>query len=334
MAISPLSQFTPLFAAVFIITWLIVPFWIRRAQSAGLVGKDVHKKSLPPVAEMGGVTILLSFILGVMGYVAMRVFIFKANTDITFILAVLSAILLAGIIGIIDDILGWKIGLRQWQKPLLTLLVAMPIMAINAGSHSMSFPGLGSVDFGMFYPLLVIPAFILVGTNGFNMLAGYNGLEAGQGIIILSTLGYFSYATGSSWIAVVSFCMVFALLGFWIYNRYPAKIFPGDTLTYTVGALTGAIAIMAELQKIFLILFIPYIIEFFLKLRGKFQKESFAKVQDDGTLALQYNSIYGLEHLVVKIMNSLQIKTTERKVVYALHALQVCCVLLALALYL
>ncbi|MBI2145842.1 hypothetical protein HYU22_00700 [Candidatus Woesearchaeota archaeon] len=333
MVLPLFNQFTPLFAAIFIITWLIIPFWIRRAQKAGLIGKDVHKKNLPQIAEMGGVTVLLSFILGVMGYVAMRIFIFKAETNITAILAILSAILIAGTIGIIDDILGWKIGLRQWQKPLLTLLVAMPIMAINAGSHVISLPWLGSIDLGILYPLLVIPAFIMVGTNGFNMLAGYNGLEAGQGIIILSTLGYLSYVTGSSWMAVVSFCMVFALLGFWIYNRYPAKIFPGDTLTYTVGALAAAIAIMANLQRVFLILFIPYILEFFLKLRGKFQKESFAKVQDDGSLTNQYDSIYGLEHLMILIMNKLKIKATERKAVYSLHAFQLCCVLLAVVLY-
>ncbi len=332
MVLTLFNQFIPLFAAVFIITLLMVPFWIRRAQKAGLVGKDAHKKNLPQIAEMGGVVVLLSFILGVMGYVAMRVFLFQANTNITSILAILSAILLAGIIGTMDDILGWKIGLRQWQKPLLTLLVAMPIMAINAGTRVMHLPLLGTIDLGILYPLLVIPAFILVGTNGFNMLAGYNGLEAGQGIIILSTLAYFSYVNGSSWTAIIALCMVFALLGFWLYNRYPAKIFPGDTLTYSVGGLAAAIAILANIEKVFFILFIPYIIEFFLKLRGRFQNESFAKLDEQGYLVQPYDKLYGLEHVAIKLLNAAKMKATERKVVYALHAFQLLCVALLFVL--
>lgn len=321
-----ISKFVPLFLTVFVLTWIIVPFWIKRAKKAGLVGKDVHKDNGQEIAEMGGIIVLLTFLIGVMGYVAMRIFLFQAETYITFILSLLTATLIAGTIGIIDDILGWKIGLKQWQKPLLTLLVAAPIMAVNAGTRIMSFPLLGKIDLDIFYPLLVIPAFLLVGTNGFNMMAGYNGLEASQGIIILSTLAYFSYVHDSAWLTVISLCMVFALLGFLIYNRFPAKIFPGDALTYTVGALSAAIVIFANLEKIFLILFIPYIIEFFLKLRGKFKKESFAQVKEDGTLLPRYEKIYGLEHLAVRILNKLKIKTTERKVVLSLNLFQLFCV--------
>lgn len=318
------TQFIPLFFTVFIITWLVVPMWIKRAKQAGLVGKDIHKWNTMMVAEMGGITILLGFIIGIMGYIAMRVFIFHTNTNIAPILAILTAVLLAGIIGIIDDILGWKIGLKQWQKPLLTLLVAAPVMAVNAGTRVMGIPLLGSVDLGIVYPLVVIPVFVLVGTNGFNMLAGYNGLEAGQGIIILLTLSYYSHLIGSSWLAVVALCMVAALIAFILFNKFPAKVFPGDTLTYTVGSLTAIIAIFANLEKIFLILFIPYIIQFFLKLRGKFQKESFAKILEDGTLVPKY--FYGLENLMVQLLNRSKIKTTERKVVYGLYAFQLICV--------
>ena len=328
MNIPILNQFVPLFVSVFILVWIITPFWIKKAKKAGLIGKDIHKNKPTQIAEMGGIVVLLGFIIGIVGYVAMRIFIFRAETNVTSIFAVLSAVLLAGIIGIMDDILGWKIGLKQWQKPLLTILAAAPIMAVNAGTRVMVFPIFGRVDLGIVFPLFIIPIFILIGTNGFNMLAGYNGLETGQGIIILSTLAYFSYKTGNAWITVVALCMVMALLGFLIYNKYPAKIFPGDTLTYIVGSLAAIIAIMANLEKIFLILFIPYIIEFFLKLRGKFKKESFAQINEDNTLTPRYNKLYGLENAMVKLLNKLKIKTTEKKVVYSLHGLQLICVVL------
>ncbi len=327
-----LNQFLPLFLTVFIITWLLVPFWINRAKKAGLTGRDIHKVEEKQVAEMGGVVVLLGFIAGVLLYVAMRVFIFKANTNIAAILAILTGILLAGMIGMIDDILGWKIGLKQWQKPLLTVLVAAPVMAVNAGTRVMTIPFLGDTDLGIIYPLLIIPFLIMIGTNGFNMLAGYNGLEAGMGVIILSTLAYFSYVIGTPWLSIIALCMVMALLAFLIYNRYPAKVFPGDTLTYTVGALAAMIAIFANIEKIFIILYIPYIIEFFLKLRGKFKKESFARIQEDGTLVPRYEKIYGLENWVVNLLNKLKVRTTERKVVHVLYALQMFCVLLTFIL--
>jgi len=323
-------QFIPLFATVFIIVWIVMPHWIKRAQKAGLMGKDIHKNSDQPVAEMGGIVVLLGFLIGIMGYVAMRIFMFKTNSDIVSILAILTAVLIAGVIGIIDDILGWKIGLRQWQKPLLTLLVAAPIMAINAGTRTMMLPFLGQTNLGMIYPLIIIPILIVVSTNGFNMLAGYNGLETGMGIIILTTLAYLAATTGSPWIAVVALCMVAALMGMFVFNKYPSSVFPGDTLTYTVGALIGIMAITANLEKIFIILFIPYILEFFLKLRGRFQKESFAQIQEDGTLKPRYAKNYGLEHLAVRLLNKLRIKTNERKVVYLLYGFQLCFVVIAI----
>ncbi|MDP3989660.1 MAG: glycosyl transferase family 4 [archaeon] len=321
------SYFVVLFSIVFVTTWLLLPWWIKTAKKAGLVGKDIHKVKERNVAEMGGIIVLLGFIIGIIGYIALRIFVLDANSNIVSILAVLVGIFLATIIGIIDDVLGWKIGLKQWQKPVLTLLVATPIMAVNAGTRMMSIPLMGNIDLGLVYPLIIIPILIAIGTNGFNMLAGYNGLEASQGIIILTTLAYYSYITSSSWLSIVALCMVAALGAFLFFNKYPAKIFPGDTLTYSVGGLAAMIAIMANLEKIFIILFIPYVIEFFLKLRGSFKKESFARVQENGTLVPRYKKIYGLENLSVLIMNKLKIKTTEQKVVFSLYCFQLLFVL-------
>ncbi len=50
--------------------------------------------------------------------------------------------------------------------------------------------------------------------------------------------------------------MVGALLAFLWFNWYPAKVFPGDTLTYSVGALVACIAILGDMEKIAVILFI------------------------------------------------------------------------------
>lgn len=285
----------------FVVTLLSAPCWIRKAFNAGLVGKDIQKKKQPKVAEMGGVIVLFGFIIGTLFYVAMLTFVLQDNSSVIAILAAITTVLMASTLGIIDDLLGWKIGLQQWQKPLLMIIAALPIVVINAGQSTMSVPWLGAINFGLWYPLLIVPLIIIITANGFNMLAGYNGLEAGLGVISLATLGIIAAVSGQISVSVLAFIMVAALLAFLVFNKYPAKVFPGDSLTYQVGALIGVIAILGNIEKALVILYIPYVIEFFLKLRGKFKKESFAKVLPDGRLTNRYSKWYGLEHVAVSI---------------------------------
>lgn len=58
-----------------------------------------------------------------------------------------------------------------------------------------------------------------------------------------------------------------------LYNRYPARVFPGDTTTYPVGACTALVAVLADLERYALMLFFPYYIEFLLKARGRLKPE-------------------------------------------------------------
>ena len=122
--------------------------------------------------------------------------------------------------------------------------------------------------------------------------------------------------------------MVASLAAFFIFNRSPAKIFPGDTLTYSVGALIAIIAITANIEKIAIIIFIPYFIELILKLRGKFQKESFAQLNKDGSLKIK--KIYGLEHLLIYIRQKMNKKTYENDVVVSVYLIQLVFILISL----
>lgn len=310
------------FAISFLATLIITPYWIIRARKAGLVGIDVHKFDQRKIAEIGGIAVAVGFVFGVLSYIAIKTFYLGSDEVINPILATLSTVLIITLVGLIDDILGWKIGLRQWQKPFLTLVAALPIMVINAGHSTMAFPLIGEINLGFLYPLFIIPLAIVGASNGFNMLAGYNGLEAGMGVIILSALGFIAWQQGIGYVAVVALCMVSALLAFLIFNRYPSKIFPGDTLTYSVGAVIACIAILGNMERAAVILFIPYFIEFFLKLRGLMQKESFAKVNSDNSLEPRYNKIYGLEHFMVFLLQKVKRKVYEMDVVYSLYIVE------------
>ena len=324
---TPLSLMEPLLALSFVIsfavTLVLTPHWIKAAKRVGLVGRDMNKYDKPEVAEMGGIAVLAGFLAGIFYYIGLSTFYFKQNGFIVYIFAAISSILIISIVGIIDDVLGWKIGLKQWQKPLLTLAAALPMSAINAGKSTMILPFIGAVDFGILYPLLIVPIGIAGASNGFNMLAGYNGLEAGMGIIITTALSYVAYTNGYPWVSVLGMCMVFSLLAFLRYNWYPAKVFPGDTLTYSVGALIACLAILGNMEKVAVLLFLPYYFEFILKLRSKLKAESFGKPKEDGSLELPYERIYGIEHLAIAFIKKIKNKAYERDVTLLILSIEV-----------
>ena len=287
-------------AVSFLSTYILMPYWIKAAKKTGLVGKDVNKFEKPEVAEFGGIAIVAGFMAGILAYIGLSTFYFGNTTHLILILAAVSTILGITIVGMLDDLLGWKIGLAQWEKPLLTLPVALPMMAVNAGESVMNLPIFGAVDFGILYPLIIIPAGIVGAANGYNMLAGYNGLEAGMGVIILSVLGFAAWQGGYGWVAVFSLCMVFSLLAFLRYNWYPAKVFPGDTATYSIGALIACVAIMGNMEKIAIGLFALYFIEFLIKASTRFKGECFSSPGDDNVLTCAKRP-ESLTHVMIKL---------------------------------
>ena len=294
--------------------------------------EDINKQNRPKnVAGSGGVAVFLGFILGTLGYIALKTFYFKSNDNLVEIFALLSVILIIAFIGFMDDLFGWrKGGLSKRSRIILLIFASIPLIVINAGESSMM-----GIGFGFFYPLLLIPLGIAGVSATFNFLAGYNGLEASQGVIILFALSVITFLMGNKWLSVIGLCMVASLVGFYLFNKYPAKIFPGDVMTYSVGALIAVIAILGGIEKIAIFFFIPYIIETVLKLRGKLKKESFAKVNEDGSLDMPYEKIYGLEHLAIKILKKVKKnkKVYEKEVVYLINIFQILIIVLGLVVF-
>lgn len=305
----------------FLVTLMFLPYWIRRAKAHNLTLIDEQKIKRKVVAGLGGLIVVLGAMIGILSYVAVQVFVYQNDKPFV-LLAATSAILLALIIGLIDDLLGRKIGLQQRHKPFLSILIALPIMAVNAGVNVMSLPFIGDVNLGQFYPLLIIPIAIIGAANGFNMLAGMNGLEAGLGIIILGTLGYISWVTHASVAALIAACSVAALIAFLWFNKYPAKILPGDTLTYSIGATIAIVAITGNIEKYALLLFIPYFIELALKARGKMQKESLARPLQDGSLVNKYKKFYSLNHVAISFLRKIKKRAYEYEAVVLLLGFQ------------
>lgn len=286
------------------------------------------------ISGSGGVIAILGFVIGVLIYVAYRVFYLgDYNSHLVEIFALLSVILILASIGFVDDLFGWrKGGLSKKSRIILVLFSSIPLIAINAGKNIVNFPFIGTVDLWIIYPLIFIPIGIVGATTTYNFLAGFNGLEAGQGIILLGALGFVAFLTKNSWLTVIAFCMVATLFAFLIYNFFPAKIFPGDSLTYPVGGLIAIIAILGDFEKIALFFFIPYILEVGLKLRGKLEKQSFSKPYNYG-IELRYDKIYSLNHLAIYLMQRFGIRPGEKKVVVAIWLFQILIVLIGFIIF-
>lgn len=204
-------------ALSFLITFISLPHWIKRAKERGLVGQDFHKRDNREVAELGGIVVVFGTSLALLLYIALETFYFHGHFAVLF-LATIASLLMATVIGIIDDILGWRLGLKQREKVAFSFLIPIPIMVINAGHSTMTFPFLGPINLGLAYPLIIVPVGIIGSVNGFNMLAGYNGLEAGLGTIILTTLGLIAWHQKAYPASLFSAILVASLIAFLFYN--------------------------------------------------------------------------------------------------------------------
>lgn len=319
----------------FILTIYTLPKWILKCKQVGYLWADMNKvNKVKNVAASGGIIVVIAFILGVLSYIAIKTFIFGQDDRTLQIFALLNVILILALVGFVDDVLGWTHkGLSIRFRLFLAFLASIPLVVINAGTKIVDIPFFGLTDLGIYYSLILIPIGIAGSATTYNFLAGFNGLEAGQGIIIISFLSFVAYLTNNYGLTVVGLTMVASLVVFYIYNKYPAKVFPGDILTYSIGALIAGMAIIGNFEKIAVLVFTPYIIETILKLRGKLEKHSFGKVNEDGSLSLPYNKIYGLTHLSILILGKLKDKVYEKDVTHLIFEFQIAICLFSLFIF-
>jgi UDP-N-acetylglucosamine--dolichyl-phosphate N-acetylglucosaminephosphotransferase len=260
----------------------------------------------------------------------LKTFYFKSSENLIEIFAILTVILIVSFIGLIDDVLGWKIGLNKKTRLFFLLFASIPLIVINIGESRVI-----GMEIGLIYPLILIPIGIIATSSTFNFLAGYNGLESSQGILILSGLTFVCYRIGNSWLSLIGLIMIASLFSFYLFNKYPAKILPGDSLTYSIGALIGIMAIVGNIEKVAIFFYIPYILEVGLKVRGKLKKESFAKLNERGGLEIPYEKFYGLEHIAVYLLKRIKKEklVKENEVVLLINLFQIAIILIGLLIF-
>lgn len=237
----------------------IIPALLRLkvGQTVRDEGPESHlKKNGTPT--MGGIIFLLGFVVSCVVY----------GFGCPDIWPVLFLTVGFGCIGFVDDfikvVLKRSLGLRAWQKLLLQLLVAVAFgfWLQNAGiSLGMRVPFTGGyvLDFGIFnIPVLI---FIVLGTtNGTNFTDGLDGLASSVTAVVALFFGVVAMQiSGEVYVAAIA--MFGGLLGFLLYNVYPAKVFMGDTGSLALGGFVAGMAYMMQLPIFIAIVGVIYLAE-------------------------------------------------------------------------
>lgn len=111
------------------------------------------------------------------------------------------------------------------------------------------------------YAIVLIPFLVAATTNAVNLHDGMDGLAGGTSMIVFATLAMLLFITGNAPLAWVAATCSGSLLGFLIYNRYPAKVFMGDTGSLFLGGLMAALVVAGGLTVWFVPLSLIYIVE-------------------------------------------------------------------------
>ena len=238
---------------------IVIPF-LRRLKVGQTERKELEshlKKNGTPT--MGGLMILASIIITSVFYVK----------DYPKIVPILFMTVGFGVIGFLDDylkvVLRRSDGLLAWQK-MLCQIVVTTVFAVYMGCYSdvpltmlIPFSGGKYLDLGWgAFPVLYLA---VIGTvNGTNFTDGLDGLASSVTIMVATFFSVVAIGTNAG-IALITCAVVGALLGFLLFNVYPASVFMGDTGSLALGGFVVSAAYMMQMPLFIVIVGLIYLVE-------------------------------------------------------------------------
>ena len=239
---------------------IVIPFLrkLKMGQTERVEGVQSHlKKAGTPT--MGGVIILASVVITSLVYVK----------DYPKIIPVLFLTVGFGLIGFLDDYLKVVMkrsdGLYPWQKMALqfvvTAIFAVYIIKVAEVPLTMLVPfgGGKSLDLGWFAVVVLFVA-VLGTVNGTNFTDGLDGLASSVTVLVAVFFTVVAIGTDSG-ISPITCAVVGALMGFLLFNVYPASVFMGDTGSLALGGFVAGTAYMMQMPLVIVIVGLVYVVE-------------------------------------------------------------------------
>lgn len=246
---------------------------------ANLYGIDMNKRCGDRIPEAIGVFTGCIFLVMMFLFIPIPFtdYIFRNenfphNKFVEFLAALLSICCML-FLGFADDVLD----LRWRHKLLLPTIASLPLLMVYYVNFNSTIiiipkplrPWFGfSLDLWIFY-YVYMGMLAVFCTNAINILAGINGLEVGQSLIIAMSILIFNIIElfGGQWKAH-QFSIYFMLpyiatsLALFKFNWYPSQVFVGDTFCYLSGMTFAVVGIIGHFSKTALLFFIPQVVNF------------------------------------------------------------------------
>ncbi|HIY00310.1 MAG TPA: phospho-N-acetylmuramoyl-pentapeptide-transferase [Candidatus Blautia faecipullorum] len=248
------------FAVSVILGPVIIPFLrkLKMGQTERAEGVQSHlKKAGTPT--MGGIIFLIAAVVTALFYVK----------DYPAVIPVLFLTLGFGIIGFLDDylkvVLKRSDGLLPWQKFLLQVVVtgifAFYLINYTDISLSMRIPFWPDHYLNMGWLAVPVLFFAVIGTvNGVNFTDGLDGLASSVTLIVAVFFTVVSMGLKGG-VEPMTGAVVGGLMGFLLFNVYPAKVFMGDTGSLALGGFVAGTAYVLEMPLFILLVGLIYLVE-------------------------------------------------------------------------
>ncbi len=248
------------FAISVVLGPVIIPFLrrLKMGQTERTEGVQSHlKKAGTPT--MGGVIFLIATAITALFYVG----------DYPKIIPVLFLTLGFGIIGFLDDylkvVLKRSDGLLPWQKMALQIVVtavfAFYLVNYSNVSLTMKIPFWSGHYLNLGWFAVPVLFFAVIGTvNGVNFTDGLDGLASSVTLIVAVFFTVVSLGMNSG-VEPITCAVVGSLMGFLLFNVYPAKVFMGDTGSLALGGFVAGVAYAMQMPLFIILVGLIYLVE-------------------------------------------------------------------------
>jgi UDP-N-acetylglucosamine--dolichyl-phosphate N-acetylglucosaminephosphotransferase len=267
------------FLVPFLFISISMPYIIRKLKEKGHIVKDMYKKTMPNIPTNGGLPIIL---ISLFSLSILTLFYAKNITPINYTIIVV--VVLFALFGLLDDM----VNIGRPAKLVLLYYCAYPLIPFITTTF-IFLPFIGSVDLSIIYLQLIIPTYVPVVANLVNMHSGFNGLAPGLSLIVLVTLVLKAYFFGNIYMALFIVCLTGAVAAYFLFEKYPSRIFWGNVGALSIGAAIGCTIVTQGFIISGFIMLIPHTVNFLLYVYWrlnvrKYPIAKFGKERDDGTV--------------------------------------------------
>lgn len=272
MAVEVIIIALAVFGLTVLITHKVLPVLIAKKCGQNISGYVKEHESKQGTPTMGGicfimatlVVMLIWFILEVLGFMGERESKALLAMSLTLALGVAN-----GMIGFIDDyaklVKKQNEGLSDGQKMALQMLftaIYLAVMAFTVGVKTSFEIPFTSVSIDLKYFAYVVYFFVIVGfINSTNITDGIDGLASSVGLASCMGIMFLSFMLSMRYTGVMTAALMGALLGFLVYNHYPARLFMGDTGSLYIGGIIMGCAVAEGELITFIIISFVFVLE-------------------------------------------------------------------------